>query len=142
MMVVRVAREDERNRVNAAYRDWGYCGRAEREDTVILAELEGEMIGLVRQNLEGGVVMLRGMCVAPNMQRQGVGTAMLGEFVKHLGERDCYCIPYEHLVNFYGRYGFEVLSPENAPAFLAKRLAHYRADGGQVLLMHRPGTLT
>lgn len=141
MMVVRAARADEQNRTNAAYAKWGYSGKAELEDTVILAELDGELVGLVRQTLEGGVVMLRGMYVALNMQRQGVGTAMLGEFVKHLGKRDCYCIPYEHLVHFYGRYGFEVLQPKDAPVFLAERLANYRADGGNVLLMRRRGKI-
>jgi GNAT superfamily N-acetyltransferase len=132
-MVVRVAREDEQNQVNALYAAWGYAGKAELKDTVILAEIEG--------SLEGGVALLRGMYVAPNAQRKGVGTALLGEFVKQFGERDCYCIPYEHLLDFYGRCGFEVLPSKAAPTFLAERLAQYRADGGRVLLMRRPGNV-
>lgn len=140
-MIVRVAREDERNQVNALYAAWGYAGKAEPKDTVILAEIEGELVGLVRQSLEGGVVLLRGMYVAPNAQRKGVGTALLGEFVKQFGERDCYCLPYEHLLDFYGRCGFEVLPSKAAPTFLAERLAQYRADGGRVLLMRRPGNI-
>jgi hypothetical protein len=60
-----------------------------------------------------------------------------------LGEQRCFCIPYAHLTDFYGRIGFEVAEPQPAPAFLAERLESYRAlgDGKEYVLMHRPPML-
>lgn len=139
-LTVRVAQEDELKRINDAYAAFGYSGKAEPQDTVIFAERGGHLVGLVRGTVEHSVQMLRGMYVAPQAQRQGVGSALLRRFVEKLGENDCYCLPYTHLIGFYGAGGFQPLAPENAPAFLATRLSEYRNDGGDVLLMKRPGT--
>ena len=43
-----------------------------------------------------------------------------------------------HLVNFYGRQGFELESIKNAPRFLTERLTQYRAKGIEAILMRRP----
>ena len=140
VLIVRVAREDELKRINDAYTAFRYSGKAEPKDTVILAERGSDLVGLVRGTVEQGVQMLRGMYVAPDTQRQGVGSALLRRFVELLGEHDCYCLPYTHLTGFYGADGFQPLAPEDAPVFLATRLTEYRKDGGDTLLMKRPGT--
>ena len=44
-----------------------------REDALLLAEHDGELIGIVRLTTEEGVVVLRGMQVHPRFQRQGTG---------------------------------------------------------------------
>lgn len=138
-LTVRVAQREELERVNRAYAAWGYPAGAAQEDTVVIAERGSDLVGLVRGTVEHGVQLLRGMYVAPQAQRQGVGSALLHRFVEKLGEHDCYCIPYAHLTNLYGAGGFQPLAPEDAPDFLATRLAEYRNDGGDVLLMKRPG---
>ncbi len=140
MAHVRVARADDLSRVNVAYAEFGYTGKAEPEDTVYIAERAGNIIGVVRQTQEHGLTLLRGMYIAPHAQRQGVGSTLLAHFVAGLGNHDCYCVPYTHLTTFYGLGGFEVLPPERAPEFMAKRLEAYRTDGGDVQLMWRPGT--
>lgn len=130
--------EEELARVRDAYSAWGYDTGAQPGDTVYVVEREGHVIGLVRRTAEGGTLMLRGMRVAPEAQRQGVGTRMLEAFVAELSGRECFCISYAHLVDFYGQYGFEVESPDRAPAFLADRLARYRTKGLNVIIMRRP----
>jgi len=42
-----------------------------REDALLLAEHDGELIGIVRLTTEEGVVVLRGMQVHPRFQRPG-----------------------------------------------------------------------
>jgi GNAT superfamily N-acetyltransferase len=135
--IVRTARPDEFDRVRAVYLEWGYGGGVETSDLVFLAESAEELLGLVRRTLEGGTVMLRGMRVAPEARGQGVGTTLLKEFVAALGEQECYCIPYTHLIDFYGREGFTVRSSEMAPDFLADRLVKYQESGFDVVIMHR-----
>ena len=137
---VRIAAPDELERVRTTYAAWGYGGGADSADTIFVAESAGEFLGLVRLTREHGTTMLRGMQVAPSARRQGVGTRLLETFVAELGGQECYCIPYSHLIAFYGSQGFEVQPPELAPGFLAERLSGYRARGLDVVVMRRPQT--
>ncbi len=136
---VRVARPEELLRVREAYSAWGYNGGCESDDVVLLAERDREMLGVVRCTLEHGIVMLRGMQVAPHVRRQHVGTCLLESFVARLQGRECYCIPFAHLVAFYERGGFQLQLEHDAPPFLLDRLTRYRFDGLSVVLMRRPG---
>jgi GNAT superfamily N-acetyltransferase len=135
---VRIAAPDELERVRTTYAAWDYGGGADSADTIFVAEGAGEFRGLVRLTCEHGTTMLRGMQVAPDARRQGVGTRLLETFVAQLGGEECYCIPYSHLIAFYGSQGFEVQPRELAPGFLVERLAGYRARGLDVVLMRRP----
>ena len=137
-VVVRIAGPEELERVREAYREWGYGGGAGPADVILVAERDGLLIGVVRRTTEFGVVMLRGMQVAPDVQRQGIGRKLLQAFLQQLGGQECYCVPYAHLVGFYGRIGFEVWPLEQGPAFLRDRIAGYRARGLNVTLMRRP----
>ena len=135
---IRVAAPGEIERVRAAYAAWGYDGGARPEDLLLVAERERELVGIVRRTREHGVVMLRGMQVAPAARRQGIGDRLLDAFVERLGGEECWCVPYSHLVRFYGRVGFAVVPPEDGPPFLAERIEGYRARGLDVTLMRRP----
>jgi N-acetylglutamate synthase-like GNAT family acetyltransferase len=125
--------------VQQFYRARGYRGGIAGGDTVLLAETSGQLIGAVRLAPEQGSIVLRGMQVHPDHQRQGVGSTLLARISDELGESACYCILYAHLVQFYAQIGFEVIEPTEAPQFLNERLASYRArgDGREYLLMHR-----
>ena len=127
-------------RVRRFYERWQYRGDVRSDDLVLIAEQDSAIIGVVRLAPEHGTTVLRGMRVEPDFQRKGIGTRLLGEVNTEL-KGDCYCIPYAHLTDFYGQIGFQVLDPRRAPAFLAERLASYRArtDGHEYLLMYRPG---
>ena len=136
--IVRVAGREELERIRETYLEWGYDGGAEPSDVILLAERESQFLGIVRCTTEFGVVMLRGMQVAPAARRQGLGGKLLDAFLQQLGERECYCVPYAHLVPFYGRIGFDVWPLERGPVFLRDRIAGYRAKGLDVTLMRRP----
>ena len=138
---IRVASPDEHARARAAYEAWGYDGGVQPADTVFLAEEgeRGELVGVVRLTLEEGVRMLRGMQVAPEARRRGVGTRLLEALVARLGDADpCWCVPYDHLLAFYGQGGFVEHALEGAPPFLVERIGRYRREGLAVTLMRRP----
>jgi GNAT superfamily N-acetyltransferase len=137
---VRIGSADDQARARAAYESWGYRGGVQAGDTLFLAEQGGELVGVVRLTLEEGTRMLRGMQVAPHARRRGVGSRLLHALVSCLGGEECYCVPYAHLVGFYGQEGFAVRPLEEAPAFLVRRVADYRRDGLDVTVMRRPGT--
>jgi GNAT superfamily N-acetyltransferase len=111
-------------------------------DTVWIAERAGEAVGIVRIAAEHGTLVLRGMRIAEHARRQGLGTRMLQAIAEWLGHRECYCVPYAHLVGFYGQIGFAEIEPADAPPFLAQRLVDYRNEGLNAILMRRaPGRL-
>ncbi len=134
---IRIARPDEHSRVLSVYVALGYRREVDPADTVWLAETEDEAVGIVRVAAEQGTLVLRGMRIAEHVRRQRLGTRMLEAIAEWLGDRECYCVPYPHLVGFYGQIGFVVLEPAAAPAFLSERVAEYRRNGEEVILMRR-----
>jgi GNAT superfamily N-acetyltransferase len=108
------------------------------EDTAWLAEAGDDLIGVVRIASEDCTLVLRGMRIADGWRRRGVGTQMLHEVAVWLGDRECYCVPYTHLVGFYAQIGFVEIQSGAAPGFLSERLSDYRQRRGlQVTIMRR-----
>jgi GNAT superfamily N-acetyltransferase len=135
---IRIARSDEHSRVLSVYAALGYRRTIDPADTVWLAESAADGVGIVRVAAEQGTLVLRGMRIAEHARRQRIGTRMLESIAEWLENRECYCVPYPHLVEFYGQMGFIVLEPAVAPAFLAERVADYRRSGQEAILMRRP----
>jgi predicted N-acetyltransferase YhbS len=123
-MTVETVTPDER--VAEFYRRAGYAGQVQATDRVLVAIEADQWVGIVRLALEGGVTVLRGMRVLAAHQRRGIGQQLLWAACDALDGRPCYCLPYAHLTAFYGQAGFRELDPQDAPAFLAERLADYR----------------
>jgi GNAT superfamily N-acetyltransferase len=136
----RISDAEDAERVRIAYEGWNYTHAINASDTVWLAENQGELVGVVRIAREEDVLVLRGMRVARDLQGRGVGSQLLRAVVRWLRTRECFCIPYVHLIGFYGQVGFLEIAPEGTPAFLAQRLADYRRLGLAVTLMRRAGS--
>jgi GNAT superfamily N-acetyltransferase len=141
LIEVRCAMAEDDSRVVNFYAERGYGGGIRPEDAVLLAECDGELVGIVRLATEEGVVVLRGMQVHPRFQRQGIGKRLLATIAEELDGRGCFCIPYAHLAGFYGGIGFHIIEPAKAPTFLRARLERYqnRGDGKQYVIMRREG---
>ena len=138
---VRRATPKDISRALNFYAQRRYGGGIRPEDAVLLAERDGELVGIVRLAAEENVVVLRGMQVHPRFQRQGIGKRLLATVADELDGRDCFCIPYAHLVGFYRGIGFQVIEPTKAPTFLRLRLETYqnRGDGKEYLIMQCEG---
>ena len=106
LIEVRRAMAEDISRVLKFYAERRYGGGIRPEDALLLAEHDGELIGIVRLATEEGVVALRGMQVHPRFQRQGIGKRLLAAVAQELDGKGCFCIPYAHLVGFYGEIGF------------------------------------
>lgn len=106
-------------------------------DLTLVAKVDGRLVGAVRLSEEAGIIVLRGMRVEPEFQQKGIGRSLLTDCVLHLNRGAAYCLPYEHLVDFYGQGGFVLAQPDALPSFLAARLAGYVSSGQRVLAMPR-----
>lgn len=134
----RVADTTDQAQVLAAYAAWDRVRTVSPEDVIYLLELGPELVGIVRRTYEHDVILLRGMCITPERRCQGLGLMLLESFVHGLNGADCYCLPYTHLTNFYGKVGFVTVPESSIPPFLQKRLIGYRERGHSVLAMCRP----
>ncbi|HXD48534.1 MAG TPA: GNAT family N-acetyltransferase [Gemmatimonadaceae bacterium] len=135
---VRIADAAEHDALTALYRSWGYRAGIAPGSIVYAAMRDGQTVGLVRRTIEDETTMLRGMFIDPELRRRGIGEQLLAAFTADLPDVDCLCVPFTHLVSFYGRSGFVVIPESAAPAFLRERLERYRSEGHDMLVMRRP----
>ncbi len=84
---VRRAMAEDISRAQNFYAERRYGGGIRPEDAVVLAERDGELVGIVRLAAEEGVVVLRGMQVHPRLQRQGIGRRLLATVAQELDGR-------------------------------------------------------
>jgi GNAT superfamily N-acetyltransferase len=141
-IAIRHAMVEDLESVLQGYAAWGYRGTITPRDVILMAERGNELVGLVRMVPEEGTLVLRGMYVRPSDRRSGIGRKLLSAATLWLGARECYCVPYEHLEDFYGQGGFQRCDVPTAPPFLQKRLEDYCDRGLNVLLLRRPETQT
>lgn len=128
---------DDVPEVAALYRACGYRGGIADADLTFAAKVDGTIVAAVRLCPEGGTKVLRGMQVLPGFRRQGIGSNLLRACVSHLDSGQCWCLPYAHLVSFYGAIGFTVVEEAALPHFLRERQAGYIASGIGTIAMSR-----
>ena len=137
MTVVGLVLQNCYDEVAAFYESVGYGGNLRAGDSVLAARHSGKLLGVVKLSEEKGVLVLRGMYVEAASQRQGVGGRLLEAAKRQIGTRECWCVPFNHLKEFYSRIGFVECAPETVPGFLAERLREYRDLGHRVIVMKR-----
>jgi N-acetylglutamate synthase-like GNAT family acetyltransferase len=123
--------------IKAFYSQCGYGGGLNKEDLILIAQLEKKIVGAVRLCPDNGFSVLRGMQILPPFQRQGIGKQLLQACIKQLADPVCYCIPWQHLRSFYSQAGFQEVSPVEVPALLRERFDEYISRGMNVILMGR-----
>jgi|TARA_B110000046_G_scaffold175074_1_gene199449 GNAT superfamily N-acetyltransferase len=128
----------ERPKVNAFYQLTTYKRPVSGSDRVFVAEDATMIYGSVRIESLEGVQVLRGMYMHPDHVRKGIGKQLLQAIEPELCTTDSFCIPRDHLFDFYGRAGFKVVDPNSAPSFLSDRFASYIDEGLPVAIMYRP----
>lgn len=60
------------------------------------------------------------------MNKKAKLIAIAMQYLDENNFRLTYCIPYDHLENFYGLIGFKIINEEDVPAFLQERIQEYR----------------
>lgn len=138
MPTVSKATTKEFSSVGNFYQEVGYSGAIQETDTIILAREKSTIVGAVRVCQEEGILVLRGMYVSPEKWRMGIGRSLLGTAGNEIGVRECWCIPYTHLIGLYGQIGFKEVLINTAPRFLATRFEGYIDQGKSVVILARP----
>jgi N-acetylglutamate synthase-like GNAT family acetyltransferase len=119
------------------YESVGYHGGIADDCTVVSARVGCRVIGVVRLAPQAGHLFLRGMMIAADWQRCGVGSAMLERLDAEIGARECYCAALPWLDGFYGQIGFRAIDEAAAPPYVQDHVRLNRARGHQQLLLRR-----
>ena len=136
-MTIRQTRPDELEKILKFYKACRYSGGVTLEDLIVCAEKDKKIIAVVRLCNENQTFVLRGMKVDKKFQRQGIGKALLIQLGKIIGHQTCFCIPYEHLENFYSTIGFKKIEAKKIPKHLLKRLERYKLKDPNMIIMKR-----
>ncbi|MEN8007070.1 MAG: GNAT family N-acetyltransferase [Candidatus Krumholzibacteriota bacterium] len=123
--------------VTSFYETVGYSGGVHPGDRLLVGLLDGRIVAAVRLCEEEGLLVLRGMYVAPDFRSRRLGTELLRFASLEIGPQECWCVPYEHLTGFYAEIGFRVCAGESVPEFLVERQARYAGNGHVVTIMRR-----
>jgi hypothetical protein len=134
----RASEDGDLERVNKAYAAFVYPAGAEPSDTVFLTERGMRLSGVFGQ-LSSTASPCCGVCTSLQ-KRSGRVSAAHSSAPSSRGwaSTTVTASPTRTSSASTGSKGFYVLEPEHAPAFLTQRLADYRANGGNVLIMYRP----
>lgn len=127
--------------INHFYAQAGYGSKANEQDKIFLCKSSSnEILGAVRFCIEERQLVLRGMYFLENFRGKGLGQELLKETTTYIdaSKMDCYAVPYNHLVNFYGLIGFKEVGSQDVPHFLSERLKSYKERRLKVTLIKRP----
>lgn len=122
--VIHIAQHDLLEKVVLFYKSVGEDVILD-SSTVLVAMVDGRIVGAVRLVEEFDVLVLRTMNVDPQFQRQGVGTALLQKATVLIADRVCYCLPYPHVKAFYEKFDFIEVEPATLPDHLRERYREY-----------------
>lgn len=78
---------------------------------------------------------LHGMEVTSEHQGKGLGTKLLLKIVEFMEDERVFCIPYNHLEDFYGQGGFVKIPINEAPSVYQDHIKNYTTKGMDVILM-------
>ncbi len=102
---------------------------------MVVAISQNRIIGAARIATEEGIFVLRGVQIAVNFQRQGIGTRILNRVDSLIGESVCWCIPHEWLESFYRQIGFKKVPEDQPPLFLQERIVEARKTHPHLIMM-------
>ncbi|WP_417349827.1 GNAT family N-acetyltransferase [Ferrimonas sp.] len=119
------------------YRDQGEKDRCRGHDRVWLGRIEGGPVAVARLSPQGGVLLLRGVWVAPECRGLGVGTTLVRQVIALAGA-PVWCFTQPELVAWYQSLGFQQVETllENQAAMLA---AYRRSHPALQALCYSPG---
>lgn len=110
--IVRRALKAEILWINAKYQEIGFVVSHFEREFIAIAELESQKAGIGRLvDIDARNQELGGIYVLPEFRKHGLARDIVGFLLQN--KRDAaqiFCLPFEHLANFYASFGFRPVS--------------------------------
>lgn len=109
MLTVRTAKDTEIQWVNKCYDEVNFVHSIADNEVIAIGEIEGSKAGIGRLvRIDSNHFELGGMYVFESFRKHGVAGAIVDFLLKNAPLNSIvYCIPFEHLVPFYNKFGFK-----------------------------------
>lgn len=109
MISVRAAKDTEIQWINQCYDEVDFIHSNFNKEIIAISEIEGSKAGIGRLvRIDSDHFELGGMYVFESFRKHGVASAIVEFLLKNApSNKTIYCIPFEHLVPFYKRFGFK-----------------------------------
>ncbi len=110
MLRVRAAKDTEILWINRCYDDVDFIHSNFDKEIIAISEIEGSKAGIGRLvRIDSDHFELGGMYVFESFRKHGVASAIVEFLLKSAPlNKTIYCIPFEHLVSFYKKFGFKL----------------------------------
>jgi N-acetylglutamate synthase-like GNAT family acetyltransferase len=121
---VRQATQADLPWINSQYDEIEFVQSDLANEFVAIAEFQGERAGLGRVvQINNYTAELGGMFVLPEFRNRGVAHRVIRYLLSYAHRFDTvYCLPFEHLSNFYQGHGFSAVSElSNVPKEVLKK---------------------
>jgi predicted GNAT family N-acyltransferase len=140
-VTVKQAEKKELNWINSKYSEVNFVKSNYENEYIVIAKVENENAGLGRLvKIDNNNIELGGIYTFPNFRGLGVAE----NIVRNLCEKNpfdkstIWCLPFENLLNFYSKFGFENCENIKAPKEVAEKLEWCNTEskyGKKVLLI-------
>ncbi|WP_226971503.1 MULTISPECIES: GNAT family N-acetyltransferase [Vibrio] len=121
--------------VKKLYKAYYPGAKAKKEEHIVVAYKENQIVGLVRFKPIEEYLLLTGMLVVPAHREQGVGHTLLSYCQESILKNHCYCFAYRHLPPFYAQHGFKTIDVDAIPNSLKHRYLRYCESGKDLIPM-------
>lgn len=108
---------------------------ASSNNVIMVARNNHDIVGVARLAPINSEWFLTGVHVDEQYRNAGIAGELINCLVKQ--QPVIYSFPYQHLVTFYQRLGFELVTPESLPCELAQRFNAYVKQGREIVVMIR-----
>jgi len=108
MKIVRQALPEEIDWINQQYADVGFKLSVYENEFIAISEIANQKVGLGRlQKIDNQNGELGGMYVLPDFQNKGIASSIVKFLLENAKNYShIFCLPFEHLENFYNKFGF------------------------------------
>ncbi len=112
---VQKAGEEDIDWVNKKYDEVQFQHSDLNNEIVVIAKVNGEKAGIGRLvKINDETAELGGMYVFKSFRGHGVASEIVKSLLEHRGQfKHIFCLPFENLKDFYGKYGFRLTEGEN-----------------------------
>ena len=122
-MLLRTATPADAGWIEEQYEKVHFIPSDLERDTIVLAEVDGERVGIGRLVPAGeGAYELGGMFVDNAYRGRGIAHAIVDELIRRAGDRDVYCVPFADLETLYAAAGFRRIEAVDVPEKIQEKL--------------------
>ena len=140
-VTIRQAEKNDINWINSKYREVDFVKSNYENEYIVIAKVENENAGLGRLvKIDENNIELGGIYVFPNFRGLGIAENIVRNLCEKnpFGESTIWCLPFENLLKFYSKFGFEKCENITAPGKVASKLNWCNSEskyGKKVLLL-------